>query len=61
MDSFKKMVSHVATVQRDGKVMSINTADLVRGDVVLVKFGDRVPADIRIIECYGMKVSPFVL
>lgn len=27
------------------------------GDVVDVKFGDRIPADIRIIECRGFKVD----
>lgn len=57
MDSFKSMVSHMATVVREGKIEVIDASQLVRGDVVLVKFGDKVPADIRIIECYGLKVD----
>lgn len=57
MASFQKMVSHVATVIRDGKVQNIDASELVRGDLVLVKYGDKVPADIRIIESFGMKVN----
>ncbi|KAL0276729.1 UNVERIFIED_CONTAM: hypothetical protein PYX00_004240 [Menopon gallinae] len=57
MDSFKKMVTHQATVIREGKVKNIPTENLVRGDIVLVKFGSKVPADIRIIESFGMKVD----
>lgn len=56
MDSFKKMITHSATVIRDGKVSNIPSVNLVKGDVVLIKFGSKVPADVRIIECFGMKV-----
>jgi sodium/potassium-transporting ATPase subunit alpha len=34
----------------------MNAEDLVVGDIVFVKFGDRLPADIRIIEAKGFKV-----
>ena len=37
-------------VVRDGKKLSINADELVRGDVVIVRTGDRIPADIRILE-----------
>lgn len=35
---------------RDGKKHILNAEDLVRGDVVIVKAGDRIPADLRIVE-----------
>jgi len=57
MESFKKMVPQEATVKRDGKILTINAVECVVGDVVLVKFGDRVPADIRVIEAKGFKVD----
>lgn len=37
--------------------MQINARDLVVGDIVEVKGGDRVPADIRIISAVGFKVD----
>ena len=34
----------------------MNAENLVVGDIVFVKFGDRLPADIRVIEAKGFKV-----
>ncbi|CAK4076927.1 unnamed protein product [Aphanomyces euteiches] len=51
MESFKNMMPTMITVIRDGKSQKINASLLVRGDIVLIKGGDKVPADIRIIEC----------
>ena len=41
---------------RAGKKFGIPVDQLVVGDIVDVKFGDRVPADIRIICSAGFKV-----
>ncbi|XP_031345413.1 sodium/potassium-transporting ATPase subunit alpha isoform X12 [Photinus pyralis] len=57
MESFKNMVPQFATVIREGEKLTLRAEDLVLGDVVEVKFGDRIPADIRIIESRGLKVD----
>ncbi|XP_030569601.1 sodium/potassium-transporting ATPase subunit alpha isoform X3 [Drosophila novamexicana] len=57
MDSFKNLVPQYATVIRDGEINTISAEDLVVGDIVEVKFGDRVPADIRILESHSLKVD----
>lgn len=57
MDSFKKLVPKLATVIREGRVAEIPTDELVVGDLVEIKTGDIVPADIRIIMCRGLKVD----
>jgi sodium/potassium-transporting ATPase subunit alpha len=57
MDSFKNLVPDQANVIRDGKALTINAKELVVGDVVNVKGGDRIPADLRIIVASGMKVD----
>jgi len=57
MESFAKMVPQAAEVIRNGQQASINAAECVIGDIVMVKFGDRIPADIRIIECRSFKVD----
>ena len=57
MDSFKNMVPQFALVIRDGQKLTMKAEEIAIGDVVEVKFGDRVPADIRIIESRGFKVD----
>lgn len=42
---------------RDGQKNQINAYELVVGDLVEIKGGDRVPADIRIITGHGCKVD----
>ena len=51
MASFKKMMPNKCTVIRNGETSEIDATDLVIGDVVTLKAGDRVPADIRLLEC----------
>ena len=57
MESFKNMVPQRAVVVREGEILNVMAEELVVGDVVSVKFGDRVPADIRIILAHGFKVG----
>nr|XP_060612624.1 sodium/potassium-transporting ATPase subunit alpha-2-like [Anolis sagrei ordinatus] len=57
MESFKHMVPQKALVIRDGKRMQINAEEVVVGDLVEIKGGDRVPADLRIISASGCKVD----
>lgn len=42
---------------REGEKIQINAEEVVVGDLVEVKGGDRVPADLRIISSHGCKVS----
>ena len=37
--------------------MNVHAEELVCGDVIEVKFGDRVPADIRVLSAHGFKVD----
>ncbi|XP_072296695.1 sodium/potassium-transporting ATPase subunit alpha-2 isoform X1 [Eucyclogobius newberryi] len=57
MDSFKKMVPQQALVIREGEKMQVNAELLVQGDLVEIKGGDRIPADLRIISSSGCKVD----
>lgn len=61
MDSFKKLVPQYAQVIRDGAQSPVDVTDLAVGDVVELKYGDRIPADIRLIESCGLKVSVTIL
>lgn len=46
-----------AKVRRGGKVKRIEAEKLVVGDVVELRIGDRIPADLRMISSHGMFVS----
>src|SRR5690606_5662183 len=50
LDSIRTLLSTHATVLRDGSRREIDAAELVPGDVVLLASGDRVPADLRLVE-----------
>ena len=57
MESFKNMVPQYALCIRDAEKQTVKAEELTLGDIVEVKFGDRLPADIRILESRGFKVD----
>lgn len=58
MESFKRMVPCRAHVFRNGGIREeISAEDLVVGDIVDLKSGDLIPADVRIIEAQNFKVD----
>lgn len=57
MDSFNNMLPQQCTVVRDGSSQLIPADELVVGDLVWVRNGDKVPADLRIVMCSNLKVE----
>jgi sodium/potassium-transporting ATPase subunit alpha len=57
MESFKNLVPQYALVLRNGEKTTMKADQLTLGDVIDVKFGDRMPADVRVIESRGFKVD----
>jgi len=57
MESFSKMLAVSSTVFRDGKQQEIPVSELVIGDLVLIKDGDKVPADLVLLLCRGLKAE----
>ncbi len=55
--ALKKFVETTATVLRDGKEFIIPDHEVVRGDVLVLQEGEKVPADARIISVSGLKVD----
>jgi len=50
LESLRDLSSPRALVIRDGKQMRIPGRDVVCGDLILLAEGDRIPADVRLIE-----------
>jgi len=57
MESFKNLVPQYATVIRDGQKLTIPAEEVVVGDIVEVKGGDRIPADMRVLKAHQFKVD----
>ncbi len=59
--ALKQIVKVRARVLRDGYEKEIDSADLVQGDVVTLRPGDKVPADARIMESKGLRINESAL
>jgi Ca2+-transporting ATPase len=61
LDALRDLSSPRALVVRSGQARRIPGRDLVRGDIVLLAEGDRVPADIRLDESSNLMVDESML
>lgn len=61
MEALKKMTALKARVIRGGIVKEIDSTLLVAGDLVLLDTGDKVPADLRLVESTNLKIDEAVL
>ena len=57
MEALQRMAAPSATVLRDGKVREIPARELVPGDVVRLQTGNRIPADLRLLEVVNLQVN----
>lgn len=57
MAALRELSSPQARVFRDGSMHSIPAAEVVRGDLLVVEAGDRVPADARLIEADALRAD----
>ncbi|MFW5654324.1 MAG: cation-translocating P-type ATPase [Roseicyclus sp.] len=61
MEALREMERVSARVRRDGEEHEIDAADLVPGDIVLLKAGEVVPADLRLVQADNMRVNESAL
>ena len=61
MDSLRRLVESPAKVYRDGGLTEVPHARIVPGDVLYIEEGDKVPADIRIVESLNLRTNDFSL
>uniref|UniRef100_UPI00403F1041 cation-translocating P-type ATPase n=1 Tax=Candidatus Enterococcus willemsii TaxID=1857215 RepID=UPI00403F1041 len=57
MDELKKMSVPTSRVIRDGRLQEIESTEIVPGDLLQLKLGDRVPADAKILACSNFFVD----
>ncbi|WP_062521017.1 cation-translocating P-type ATPase [Demequina silvatica] len=61
LDGIRTMLSTEAHVLRDGEWRAVPAETVVPGDVVRVRAGDRVPADVRLLDCANLQVDEAAL
>jgi len=61
LDAIRNMLSMRASVVRDGERMDVPAEALVPGDIVLLASGDKVPADLRILEARNVRADEAIL
>ncbi|MBN2102999.1 cation-transporting P-type ATPase [bacterium] len=61
IDKLKSLISSPAKVIRNGDLCEISQEKLVPGDIIKIDEGDKLPADIRLIEANGLKTNDFAL
>ena len=61
IEALKKMTAAKSKVLRDGQIMTVQSDELVTGDVIILEAGDSIPADGRLIETASMKVEEAAL
>jgi magnesium-transporting ATPase (P-type) len=61
IEALIQMVPESATAIRDGVKVVLPTADLVPGDVVLLASGDKVPADMRLVQMHNLQIQEAAL
>lgn len=61
LEALREMASPKATVVRDGVEAQIESAEIVPGDVVKVKQGDKIPCDIRLVNAHSLSIEEAAL
>lgn len=61
IEAIREMLAPSANVIRDGKNDIIPAVALVPGDIVLIKSGDKIPADLRLLEAKNLQIQEAIL
>lgn len=61
LQALKEMAAPHAKVLRDEKIQTIPAVELVSGDIVFLETGDRIPADLRLLESSDLYIEESAL
>ncbi|MBS0655100.1 MAG: HAD-IC family P-type ATPase, partial [Verrucomicrobia bacterium] len=61
LQALSQLVTSEATVLRDGKRVRIPSQQLVPGDVLFLHSGDKIPADVRLLQVHNLQVDESLL
>lgn len=61
LEKLRELIKSPAKVFTDGQLTELRQTELVPGDVVSVEAGDRIPADLRLLEAFNLRTNDFSL
>ena len=61
LETLQKLAAPQASIRRNGRELRVPASGLVPGDIMLLREGDRVPADGRLLEAYQMAAGEAAL
>jgi Ca2+-transporting ATPase len=61
IEALRQMAAPTASVLRDGQEVEIPARELVPGDVIILRAGDKIPADARLIEAVNLQIEEAAL
>jgi len=61
IEALRQMAAPTATTLRDGEEIEIPARDLTLGDVILLRAGDKIPADVRLTEAINLQIEEAAL
>ncbi|MBU5637146.1 cation-translocating P-type ATPase [Geomonas sp. Red69] len=61
LESLRRMAAPEARIVRDGAEVTVAARELVPGDLLLLRAGDRVAADVRLTQAYGLQLEEATL
>ena len=57
LEALKQMAALTATVMRGGMENEIPAREIIPGDVVVLSVGDKIPADMRLVEAVNLRID----
>lgn len=61
LEEIRNLLSPEARILRAGRRVTVPAAELVPGDIVFLSTGDRVPADLRLVEAHNLQIQEALL
>ncbi|MHB9071242.1 MAG: cation-translocating P-type ATPase [Sedimentisphaerales bacterium] len=61
IEALRKMAAPTANAIRNGREINIPARELVPGDVIILRAGDKIPADARLIEAVNLQIEEAAL
>ncbi|MCM2676387.1 cation-transporting P-type ATPase [Shouchella plakortidis] len=61
LNGIKALLSLTANIRRNNERLEVDAAEVVVGDVVILSAGDKVPADLRLVDAHNLRVEESAL